>query len=565
MSHKPRILVLEGPARPAGDLLARCPADWDLVRVTDPAEGAARLRAEHFDAFFTATPDGAPAEGPLHPLQAEMTLEALATRVAVLTPDLVVAWSNPAFDKWCGGPTRGRSFFEALGYPTPLGGDPRPLESARAGRPVMLRLQCRDNRYLELHVTPLTDPAGAVTQLVCLGRDVTAEVHKQQKLDALHEAGRELAELPAEQLAEMSLEERLALLKRKIRRYTLDLLHYDLIEIRLLDPVTQKLEPLLQEGMTALATGRELYARPEGHGVTGYVAATGKSYLCGETAQDARYLQGAQGARSSLTVPLVYQDKVIGTFNVESPEANAFGEDDLKYAELFSREIADAVHTLDLLTAQKASSTSESLDAVNRAVALPVDEILAAATSLLERYIGLEPEISGKLKVILESARLVKQSIQRVGEDLAPPATVPRPEYAAHPRLRGQRVLVVDNDDRIRRSAHAILGRFGCVVETARDGQEAITLARLSEYDAMLTDIRLPDLPGYEVYQQLRKARPNARVILMTAYGYDPSHTLVRAKQDGLKCILYKPFRVDQLLAALEGPPEGVAKAERGL
>ena len=37
----------------------------------------------------------------------------------------------------------------------------------------------------------------------------------------------------------------------------------------------------------------------------------------------------------------------------------------------------------------------------------------------------------------------------------------------------------------------------------------------------------------------------------MTAYGYDPSHSIVKARQEGLRSVLYKPFRVDQLLDAL--------------
>ena len=79
-------------------------------------------------------------------------------------------------------------------------------------------------------------------------------------------------------------------------------------------------------------------------------------------------------------------------------------------------------------------------------------------------------------------------------------------------------------------------------------------MARLSTYDVILADIRLPDLPGYEAYYRLRQAQPMARVILMTAYGYDPSHALVRARQEGLRSVLYKPFRIDQLLDALENP-----------
>ena len=135
----------------------------------------------------------------------------------------------------------------------------------------------------------------------------------------------------------------------------------------------------------------------------------------------------------------------------------------------------------------------------------------------------------------------------------------PGPE--AHPRLKGLRVLVADNDERVRRSAHALLGRFGCVVETARDGQEALTMARIGSYDAVLADIRLPDVGGYEMFQRLRKAQPQARAILMTAYGYDPSHAIVKARQEGLRFVLYKPFRIDQLLDALESPDEPPAEA----
>src|SRR5207248_1701232 len=114
-------------------------------------------------------------------------------------------------------------------------------------------------------------------------------------------------------------------------------------------------------------------------------------------------------------------------------------------------------------------------------------------------------------------------------EDMAPPgpsAAAGKPP--APPALKGLRVLVADNDDRVRRSAHGLLGRWGCVVETARDAKEALALARLSSYDAVLADIRLPDMNGYEAYRRLREAQPQARVILMTAYGYDPSDSLVK-------------------------------------
>ncbi|HJT77026.1 MAG TPA: response regulator, partial [Gemmataceae bacterium] len=153
-----------------------------------------------------------------------------------------------------------------------------------------------------------------------------------------------------------------------------------------------------------------------------------------------------------------------------------------------------------------------------------------------------------------------------VGDDLAPQRPAgPSAQPAAPASLKGMRVLVADSDERVRRSAHGLLGRWGCVVETARDGREALTMARLGAYDAVLADIRLPDLSGYDAYRKLREAQPAARVILMTGYGYDPSHAIVKARQDGLRFVLYKPFRVDQLLTALESPepaPPGPSQPE---
>ena len=157
--------------------------------------------------------------------------------------------------------------------------------------------------------------------------------------------------------------------------------------------------------------------------------------------------------------------------------------------------------------------------------------------------------MADKLRKILVSARAIKQmhSESRRGHRAGATGRWP---YRSRPPpgLKGLRVLVADNDERVRRSAHSLLGRWGCIVETARDGQEALTMARLGTYDAILADIRLPDMSGYEVYRDLREAQPQARVILMTGFGYDPTHSLVKARQDGLRYVLFKPFRVDQLL-----------------
>ena len=228
--------------------------------------------------------------------------------LALVDFDLKIRWANPAFRAWCRGEVVGRGFYDALGSPEISGPDYCPFQSAlqpRAFRasgsttaPVALSacLVCRDGRYIDLHVTPL-DGRAAEPLLLVLARDVSRSVEQQHKLDALHKAGQELAALAPEQLAEMSVAERIELMKLNIRRFTRDLLHYKVIEIRVIDPQTGQLKLLLQEGMASDASERILYPAPEGNGVTGYVAATGKAYLCSDTRLDPLYLPGSPGAQ----------------------------------------------------------------------------------------------------------------------------------------------------------------------------------------------------------------------------------------------------------------------------
>ena len=104
-------------------------------------------------------------------------------------------------------------------------------------------------------------------------------------------------------------------------------------------------------------------------------------------------------------------------------------------------------------------------------------------------------------------------------------------------------------------AAHNLLERYGCVVETAHDGAEALYMVRAlteGEYDAVIADIRLPDMTGYEFMLKLQEMMETAPLVLMTGFGWDPGHSIVKARQAGLQAVLYKPFRLDQLLAAVE-------------
>jgi CheY-like chemotaxis protein len=553
VAEQPRLLVIDREPSSGEPISDRLHGNFDTTVVHSMSRALSLLRESRFDGVLVEQSQLAAVRWVGMIIQAEEILDAIADGVVVVDPDLRMIWANPEFLSLTDSRVTpvGTKFYQTIPECEILGPDPCPFTSAVASRgPASTAIKIRGNRYLRVTVTPVFDAANSLTHLIALTREITDETQQQLKVNAIAKAGDELADLTPEELAEMSVEERSDLLKFNIARHMKDLLGLDYIEIRLLDRVSGKLTPLLSEGMSPLAASRELLARKDGHGVTGFVAATGQSYLCPDTTKDPIYIEGAENARSSLTVPLVYHGTVIGTLNVESPQTDKFDERDRQFLEIYGRNIASALNTLELLQAEKESTASASVQAISREVALPLDDIITDATTVLDRYAGHDDDIVARLRRLLYRAREIRSIIQKVGSTIVPRAR--RAQAAATARLGGTRILVVDADEAIRRSAHHLLGVQGAVVETARDGHEAIALMRQTPYAAALVDIRLPDLDGYETFRRLRLIQPQTPIILMTGFGYDPTHSIVKARQEGLQTVLYKPFRLDRLTEAVE-------------
>ncbi len=492
-------------------------------------------------------------------VQNERILQGMPDGVVLLDSDNTILWGNGRLREWTGRENIvGSNFYDVMGTPEILGPDFCPFHTALAtGRASGSTLRCFQNRYMRVHAAPVIDGDGPPQSLVVTIREVTDEVLQQQKLSAIHQAGIELADLTPDEVSKMSVEERIELLRANILHCTQDVLQYNVVEIRMLDTKTRILEPVLAVGMTDQAAKRELRADTTGNGVTGFVAATGKSYLCEDTNEDPLYLEGAAGARSSLTVPVILHDRVTGTLNVESPEPRAFNESDLQFLEIFARDVAMALNTLELLAAEKASTAAASVEAIHSAVALPVDDILNDAVNVMERYIGHQPDVVERLQQILRNARDIKQVIQKIGQSMAPTEAQPSAvRVEPRPLLAGRRVLVVDADESVRSAAHNLLERYHCIVETAHDGSEAQFMVRSlsadQHYDAIIADIRLPDMSGFDLLLKLKEMMERVPMALMTGFGYDPGHSIVKARQAGLQAVLYKPFRLDQLLETVE-------------
>lgn len=558
MAAKSRILLVCSSGENAEELLAGAAESHDVVVASNPMRAFAHLSRERFAGVYVSSEYLQEALELGRLLQNEHILEGMPDGVVLLDSDNLIIWSNGRLAEWsdCASVV-GKNFYTVLGGPEILGPDFCPFHTALAtNQPTSSTLRSGDNRYYHVHAAPVREAGNLARHLIVNVREVTNEVQQQQKMAAIHQAGLELADLSPSEITHMAVQDRIELVKSNILHFTRDLLNFNVVEVRLLDQKSGKLEPLLTTGMDAEAAARELYAEPQNNGVTGFVAATGKSYLCEDTGEDPLYLEGTKGAKSSLTVPLLLHDQVIGTFNVESVEARAFSESDLQFLEIFCRDVAMALNTLELLAAEKVTTAAMSVETIHSAVALPVDEILNDAVSVMERYIGHEPEVVERLQRILRNARDIKQVIQKVGREMAPTEALPATmQVEERPELRGRRILVVDADENVRSAAHNLMERYGCVVETAHDGAEALYMVRglaEGEYDVIISDIRLPDMSGYDFMLKLQEILCPPPLVLMTGFGWDPGHTLVKARQAGLQAVLYKPFRLDQLLRAVD-------------
>jgi CheY-like chemotaxis protein len=251
-------------------------------------------------------------------------------------------------------------------------------------------------------------------------------------------------------------------------------------------------------------------------------------------------------------------EEVIGTINIESPKLDSFTSSDQQFLEIFARDVAVALNTLELLVAQKNDAACQSIEAIHAAVALPIDGLLRDSVHLMEKYIGHDPDTVFRLRSVLSKARAVRNSIRSIGQSIAPIEVSPvGATIESCGKLAGKRVLVVDADEQVLLQAHSLLERYGCVVETARCGDEAVAMVKTSidePYQIIIADIKLPDYSGYQLMVRLQKLMDHVPMALMTGFGYDPGHSIVKARQAGLhpKAILYKPFRLDQLLSVSE-------------
>jgi CheY-like chemotaxis protein len=375
----------------------------------------------------------------------------------------------------------------------------------------------------------------------------------QAKINAICDAGMELTQFDSSTVRSLNVAQRLRLMEEKVVRYVHELLDMDNFEIRLLDQRSGALELVIAENLSPLKIGEVIVAKETENGICGLVASTGMSYICPDVQTEPLYKTGLDSAASSLTVPLWMNDKIIGVFNAESKTKNAFDDNDRRMAEIFGRYIAGAMHTLDLLVVERYTTNEEVSKNIHTELEDPLNEISTLSKKLLKD--GFDLETAQKL---VEASETVERRLKACTSG---PQTILDADRAgfieANPALAGKTVLVADDEEIVRLGVRDVLAKLGFEVTVCIDGLETHEVLKKAKaagapFDLIISDIRMPGLNGYEVFHAATEFWPEQIVVLMTGFGYDPHHSIMRASQEGMDRVLFKPFRTDQLIEIVQ-------------
>jgi len=111
------------------------------------------------------------------------------------------------------------------------------------------------------------------------------------------------------------------------------------------------------------------------------------------------------------------------------------------------------------------------------------------------------------------------------------------------------RVLLVEDDPTTAKSIELMLGHANLNVYTTELGEEGIDLAKLYDYDLILLDLNLPDMSGHDVLRQLRMARVETPILILS--GEDATDSKLKGFGFGADDYMTKPFHREELIARI--------------
>ncbi len=110
-------------------------------------------------------------------------------------------------------------------------------------------------------------------------------------------------------------------------------------------------------------------------------------------------------------------------------------------------------------------------------------------------------------------------------------------------------VLIIDDDDQLRKSFDKLLTEEGFTVESAASGEEGLNIVRKNVPDLVILDMRLPGMNGLETFEAIHEIEPKLPVVIMTAYG--TTETAIEATKMGAFDYILKPFEIPDMLVVI--------------
>ncbi|MEA2090210.1 MAG: response regulator [Thermoproteota archaeon] len=112
------------------------------------------------------------------------------------------------------------------------------------------------------------------------------------------------------------------------------------------------------------------------------------------------------------------------------------------------------------------------------------------------------------------------------------------------------RILVVDDDESVRKVLATVLEEEGYVVDSAENGKEAIKKSKAKFYNLALIDIRLPDMQGTKLLTAMKETTPKMVKIIIT--GYPSLQNAIEAVNKGADAYILKPFDMKKVLSKIK-------------
>ena len=458
-------------------------------------------------------------------------IDSLSIGVVIADPHHRILYHNGRFAEWFASEEDkksnlvGQDFYRAIGSPQFIDGCFAPFYFSRLQQGdtrTILSYPHGDylDRRFEMLVSMIDLPVKRWTRLDGVPfkielKEISEMNRFEQQLETLRRVGNDLAFFTNEKLhsSEEVLKEQL---KRTIENQMRKVLNYDVFEIRTLNRQNIELVPFLDFGMDRTAASRRLFVKSNDNGITGFVASSREPYVCNDTKNDPLYLQGAINAKSSITVPLLFNNEVIGVCNVESRRPNAFSTQDLVFLELYAKDLAFAIHLLEY-TRDKDSFVRQAcnrllhhdLDSAFHAV---LEDVCETASAIQTKASQDDPEhvaLAQKVDRLISDSYALRELFEKSTQGISTSqVSVPKEsakedfpcfeiadvdKWAAFEQtLSKKKILLISRERQTLSRYGNWLKRLGCRVDYVNSSKMALLSLKNVKYDVVICE-RNPD------------------------------------------------------------------------